>query len=96
VLAAITKNKLMWGIAVALLIALVVILNVRKPVIVRIAELKPGELRVVVNATKLPVREVDIVNAGSLIAHLDLTEEEVQSQSVLEQSEATYTEAEKI
>jgi len=86
----------MWGIAVALLIALVVILNVRKPVIVRIAELKPGELRVVVNATKLPVREVDIVNAGSLIAHLDLTEEEVQSQSVLEQSEATYTEAEKI
>jgi len=113
----IAKNKLLWGIAVTLVIALVVILNGRKPVLVKISELERGELRVVVNATttstvksetevtlsaqrtgrvvKLPVQEGDIVKAGALIAQLDLTEEEVQSQSVLEQSNATYTEAEK-
>ncbi len=116
-LAKMVKNKLLWGIAVVLVIALVVILNGKKPVLVKIAVLEPGELRVVVNATttstvksetevtlsaqrtgrvlKLPIREGDIVKAGALVAQLDLTEEEVQSQSVLEQSKATYNEAEK-
>lgn len=43
----------------------------------------------------LPVREGDVVKRGALIARLDLTEETVQSTSVLEQSKATYDEAEK-
>ena len=80
-------------------------------------ELKPGELRVIVNATTtstvrsetevtlsaqrtgrvvaLPVKEGDVVKTGSLIARLDLTEESVQTESVLSQSKATYEEAEK-
>jgi HlyD family secretion protein len=88
-----------------------------KAVSVRIVELKPGELRVIVNATttstvksetevtlsaqrtgrvvRLPVREGDFVKAGALIAQLDLTEESVQSASMLMQSKATYEEAEK-
>ncbi len=43
----------------------------------------------------LPVKEGDIVKKGALIARLDLTEESVQSESVLAQSKATYEEAEK-
>jgi len=42
---------------------------------------------------KLPVQEGDILKAGSLIARLDLTEESVQTESVLAQSKATYEEA---
>jgi len=44
---------------------------------------------------ELPVREGDRVRKGDLIARLDLTEESVQSESVLAQSRATYEEAEK-
>jgi RND family efflux transporter MFP subunit len=44
---------------------------------------------------KLPVQEGDRVKAGALIARLDLTEEEVQTESVLAQSKATYEEADK-
>src|SRR5512143_1124144 len=43
----------------------------------------------------LPVKEGDVVRHGALIARLDLTEEEVQSASVWEQSKATYDEANK-
>ena len=93
------------------------ILTGKKPVTVKIREIKPGELRVIVNATttstiksetevtlsaqrtgrvvELPVKEGDIVRRGALIARLDLTEESVQSESVLAQSKATYEEAEK-
>ncbi len=44
---------------------------------------------------ELPVKEGDKVKRGQLIARLDLTEEEVQSSSVLAQSKATFEEAEK-
>ena len=43
----------------------------------------------------LPVREGDRVKEGQLIARLDLTEEQVQSESALVQSRATYEEAKK-
>jgi RND family efflux transporter MFP subunit len=42
---------------------------------------------------KLPVKEGDIVRNGSLIAQLDLTEDAVQTVSILAQSKATYEEA---
>lgn len=45
--------------------------------------------------TTLAVREGDRVRKGDLIARLDLTEESVQSESVLAQSKATFQEAEK-
>lgn len=44
---------------------------------------------------QLPIEEGDRVKAGALIARLDLTEEEVQSDNTLKQSKATYEEAEK-
>lgn len=44
---------------------------------------------------KLPVEEGDRVKKGALIAQLDLTEEAVQSESVLKQSKSTFDEAEK-
>jgi HlyD family secretion protein len=43
----------------------------------------------------LPVQEGDIVKKGNLIARLDLTEEEVQTESTLAQSKATYEESQK-
>ncbi len=43
----------------------------------------------------LPVQEGDIVKKGDLIARLDLTEEEVQTESTLAQSKATYEESQK-
>ena len=111
------KSKITWSIsAVVILIAIAVIAS-SKQVMVKIAELKSGELRVIVNATttstvksetevtlsaqrtgrvvKLPVKEGDTVKAGALIAQLDLTEEAVQAESVLGQSQATYQEADK-
>ncbi|HWR72962.1 MAG TPA: efflux RND transporter periplasmic adaptor subunit [Nitrospirota bacterium] len=45
--------------------------------------------------TRLPVKEGDRVNTGTLIAQLDLTEESVQSENALKQSKATFEEAEK-
>ncbi len=111
------KNKFLWLVLGVAVIAVLLVVTGKKPVMIKIAELKPGELRVIVNATttstvksetevtlsaqrtgrvvQLPVREGDIVKAGALIARLDLTEEEVQSESVREQSKATYDEAEK-
>jgi HlyD family secretion protein len=43
----------------------------------------------------LPVQEGDIVKKGDIIARLDLTEEEVQTESTLAQSKATYEESQK-
>ena len=116
-MAFITKKKIIWIAAAVVFVSAVFFLSGKKPVAVRVVEVKPGELRVVVNATttstiksetevtlsaqrtgrvvKLPVREGDFVKKGALIARLDLTEESVQSESVLAQSRATYAEAEK-
>ena len=112
------NRKLVWIIgAVVLCVVAFAMMSGKKPVSVKGVEIRPGELRVIVNATttstvksefevtlsaqrtgrvvSLPVREGDRVKAGSLIARLDLTEESVQSESVLAQSKATYEEAEK-
>ena len=112
-----TNKTILWAAAAVAVIVLILLLAGKKPLSVKVLELKPGELRVIVNATttstikseyevtlsaqrtgrviKLPVREGDRVKAGALIAKLDLTEEAVQSESVLAQSKATYDEAEK-
>ena len=117
IIATIARHKILWALGGIIIIAAIIVMGGKKPVIVKIAELKPGELRVVVNATttstvksetevtlsaqrtgrvvRLPVKEGDIVKAGALIAQLDLTEESVQSESVLSQSKATFDEAEK-
>jgi HlyD family secretion protein len=111
------KRKAVWAAATFAIILLIVLVQGKKPVPVKAAEMKAGELRVVVNATTtstvksetevtlsaqrtgrvvaLPVKEGDIVKKGALIARLDLTEESVQSESVLSQSRATHDEAEK-
>ncbi len=113
----ITKKRLFWFLAAVVVILAVVLLSGKKPVPVKVNEIKPGELRVVVNATTtstvksetevtlsaqrtgrvvaLPVREGDVVRAGTLLCRLDLTEESVQSENVLSQSRATFQEAEK-
>jgi HlyD family secretion protein len=112
----IAKSKLVW-ISVILVVVLVIIFAVsgKKPISVKVVELKPGELRVIVNATttstvksetevtlsaqrtgrvvELPVKEGDVVKAGTLIARLDLAEESVQTGNALAQSKATYEEA---
>jgi len=112
-----TNKKVLMAAAAVFVIVLIVAMTGKKPVSVRVLEIKPGELRVIVNATttstvkseyevvlsaqrtgrvvKLPVREGDRVKAGDLIARLDLSEESVQSESVLAQTRATYEEAEK-
>jgi HlyD family secretion protein len=114
-LLSIVKSKLFWTAVVAAVAVLFLALGGKKPVSVKVSELKPGELRVIVNATttstiksetevtlsaqrtgrvvKLPVKEGDVVRAGALIAQLDLSEESVQTESVLLQSKATYSEA---
>jgi len=111
------KSKLFWSVVVGVAVVLFIVLSGKKPISVKAIELKPGELRVILNATttstvksetevilsaqrtgrvvKLPVQEGDMVKKGALIAQLDLTEESVQSESVLGQSKATYEEAEK-
>ena len=112
------RRKLLWTAGI---VALGVLLGVgmfrKRPVEVKVQELLPGPLRVVVNATttstvkseyeatlsaqrtgrvvQLPIREGDHVKRGQVIARLDLTEEEVQSESALRQSKATFEEAEK-
>jgi HlyD family secretion protein len=112
-----TKKRALLLFAALAAVILVLVLAGKKPVPVKTMELKPGELRVVVNATTtstvksenevtlsaqrtgrvtaLPVKEGDAVKKGALIARLDLTEEAVQSESVLAQSKATYEEADK-
>jgi RND family efflux transporter MFP subunit len=109
------KNKIVWMAAGLIVIAVLVAVSGKKPVLVKITGLKPGELRVIVNATTtstvksetevtlsaqrtgrvvmLPVKEGDVVRRDALIARLDLTEEAVQSESVLGQSKATFDEA---
>jgi RND family efflux transporter MFP subunit len=47
----VAKNKILWVAAGAVIVAALFAMNAKKPVMVRIAELKPGELRVIVNAT---------------------------------------------
>jgi RND family efflux transporter MFP subunit len=117
IVSTILKSKVSWAITAIVVAATFAIIASSKPVMVKIAEIKRGELRVIVNATttstvksetevtlsaqrtgrvvKLPVKEGDTVKAGALIAQLDLTEESVQSESVLGQSKATYQEADK-
>jgi len=114
-LLSIVKSKLFWSALIAVIVVLFIALSGKKPVSVKAIELKPGELRVIVNATttstiksetevtlsaqrtgrvvKLPVKEGDVVKAGTLIAQLDLAEESVQTANVLLQSKATYEEA---
>lgn len=114
-MAVLTKKRVLWAIAVLAVVLVIFMLSGKKPVSVKVSGIKPGQLRVVVNATTtstvrsetevtlsaqrtgrvvaLPVREGDIVKAGALIASLDLTEESVQTESVLSQSKATYDEA---
>ncbi len=109
------RLKSFWGAAIVVAVLFFVFLSGGKTVAVKAIEMKPGELRVVVNATTtstiksetevtlsaqrtgrvvvLPVKEGDSVKKNALIARLDLTEESVQSESVLEQSKATYDEA---
>ncbi len=116
-MALVTKKRVFWAVALAAIVLVIVLFSGKKPVVVKAAEIRPGELRVVVNATTtstvrsetevmlsaqrtgrvvvLPVREGDTVRTGALIARLDLTEESVQTESVLAQSKATYDEAEK-
>lgn len=111
------NKKVLMAAAAVIVIALAVVMTGKKPVPVKVIEIKRGELRVIVNATTtstvkseyevtlsaqrtgrivtLTVREGDRVKAEDLIARLDLTEESVQSESVLAQSRATYEEAEK-
>ncbi len=111
-----SRKMLLASAAAAVVVLLIVVLTGRKPISVKVRELRPGELRVIVNATTtstvksefevtlsaqrtgrvvlLPVREGDRVRAGQLIARLDLTEEEVQGESALKQTRATYGEAE--
>ncbi len=111
------SKKLFWTAAVLVVFLLFFFLGGKKPITVKALALKPGELRVIVNATttstiksetevtlsaqrtgrivSLPVKEGDIVRHNALIARLDLTEESVQSSSVLEQSKATFEEADK-
>jgi RND family efflux transporter MFP subunit len=114
----VAKSRIVvWMAVLAAIIVGIVALTGKKPVTVKVVELKPGELRVIVNATttstvksetevtlsaqrtgrvvELPVREGDRVKAGAVICRLDLTEESVQSESVLSQSKANYEEAEK-
>ncbi len=50
-MAFVTKKKLLWIIPIIVIVAAVALLARKKPVSVNVAELKPGELRVVVNAT---------------------------------------------
>jgi RND family efflux transporter MFP subunit len=116
-MAFVTRKRIIVIVALAVVVLAVALVGGKKPVPVKLAEIKPGELRVVVNATttstvksetevtlgaqrtgrvvSLPVREGDIVKAGTLIARLDLTEESVQTESALSQSKATYEESEK-
>lgn len=111
------KKKIFWIIVAIAAVALIFLMTGKKPVSVKAIELKPGELRVVVNATTtstvksetevtlsaqrtgrvvtLSVREGDSVKSGAIVCRLDLTEESVQSESVLSQSKATFEEADK-
>ena len=50
-MAFITKRKLFWIIPIIVIAAAVTLLSRKQPVSVNVTELKPGELRVVVNAT---------------------------------------------
>jgi hypothetical protein len=45
------KSKLFWTAAVAVAAVLLIALSGKKPVSVKAVDLKPGELRVIVNAT---------------------------------------------
>jgi HlyD family secretion protein len=45
------KSKLLWILVIAALVTLAVVMSGRKAISVKVTELKPGELRVIVNAT---------------------------------------------
>jgi HlyD family secretion protein len=45
------KSKITWVIAAIVIVAAIAVISGKKPVMVRIAALKPGDLRVIVNAT---------------------------------------------
>ncbi|MCK9419524.1 MAG: efflux RND transporter periplasmic adaptor subunit [Nitrospirae bacterium] len=114
-IARIVKSKLVWISVLVVVVVIIVAMSGKKPISIKVIELKPGELRVIVNATttstvksetevtlsaqrtgrviELPVKEGDIVKAGTLIARLDLAEESVQTGNALAQSKATYEEA---
>jgi HlyD family secretion protein len=45
------KSKLVWTIVIALVLVTVIVISGKKPILVKAVELKPGELRVIINAT---------------------------------------------
>jgi RND family efflux transporter MFP subunit len=45
------KKKMLWAVPAAVVIVTLFAVNGKKPVVVKVADLKPGELRVIVNAT---------------------------------------------
>ena len=47
----ILKNKLVWSAVIAAVVVVVFLMSGKKPLVVKAFEMKPGELRVIVNAT---------------------------------------------
>jgi len=51
IVAKLVKSKLMWTVVIALVLVTIFVVRGGKPILVKAVELKPGELRVIVNAT---------------------------------------------
>ena len=51
IIAKLVKSKLVWTVVIALVLVTVFVLSGKKPILVKAVELKPGELRVIINAT---------------------------------------------
>ena len=51
IVAKLVKSKLLWTVVIALVLVTIFVVRGGKPILVKAVELKPGELRVIVNAT---------------------------------------------